>query len=85
MSDIHFECEKCHQHLTVESAGAGESIACPNCGAPLVVPLPAMPPDFDCATTTSTPEATRSALSTAPPVAAGTPREPCAKFLQPVR
>jgi transcription elongation factor Elf1 len=36
--DIHFECEKCGQHLVIDIAAAGLTIQCSACGADLTVP-----------------------------------------------
>jgi chromosome segregation ATPase len=37
-SDIRFECNKCGQHLVVESAGAGLTADCPICNTTVTVP-----------------------------------------------
>ena len=42
--DITFACDKCGQSLTVEEAGAGMTIDCPNCGKPTYVPSKSTPP-----------------------------------------
>jgi DNA-directed RNA polymerase subunit RPC12/RpoP len=36
--DIIFDCPKCNQELTVDSAGAGSELSCPTCGEKIVVP-----------------------------------------------
>ena len=36
--EITFVCDKCGQSLTVDEAGAGMTIDCPNCGKPTYVP-----------------------------------------------
>jgi pullulanase len=38
-----FECPYCDQSLQVESAGAGQTIHCPTCGKPVVIPDPNAP------------------------------------------
>src|SRR4051812_14673411 len=38
--DIRFECNKCGQHLVVESAGAGLTADCPICNTTVTVPPP---------------------------------------------
>src|ERR1017187_8388909 len=44
--DITFACDKCGQSLTVDEAGAGMTIDCPNCGKPTYVPSrSAVPPE----------------------------------------
>src|SRR3954469_4840355 len=35
-----FECPTCSQSLEVENAGAGQTIHCPTCGQPVIVPDP---------------------------------------------
>src|ERR1017187_6788332 len=42
--DITFACDKCGQSLTVDEAGAGMTIDCPNCGKPTYVPSRSMVP-----------------------------------------
>ena len=38
MSDIKFNCPQCGQHLAVDAAGAGMTVACPKCGQATSVP-----------------------------------------------
>jgi DNA-directed RNA polymerase subunit RPC12/RpoP len=38
MSDIKFNCPQCGQHLAVDAAGAGTTVACPKCGQSIIVP-----------------------------------------------
>ena len=38
MSDIFFTCGSCEKHLVVDDAGAGVSINCPDCNAPVSIP-----------------------------------------------
>ena len=38
-ADIRFECNKCGQHLVVESAGAGLTADCPICDTSVTVPV----------------------------------------------
>src|SRR5437868_14882409 len=35
-----FECPNCTQSLEVENAGAGQTIHCPTCGEPVIIPDP---------------------------------------------
>jgi DNA-directed RNA polymerase subunit RPC12/RpoP len=37
-SDIHFECNACHQPIEVNAEAAGQEFRCPECGEKLVVP-----------------------------------------------
>ena len=39
MADIYFMCS-CQKHLAVDEAGAGQTVACPDCGKPVEVPKP---------------------------------------------
>lgn len=36
--DIHFNCEKCQQHLVIDETGAGMTMPCPKCRTVLTVP-----------------------------------------------
>ncbi|HAB15923.1 MAG TPA: hypothetical protein DCE44_05680 [Verrucomicrobiales bacterium] len=38
--DIVFKCPSCHQQLEVEAAAAGQTIGCPACGKPILIPQP---------------------------------------------
>jgi len=38
VSDIKFNCPQCGQHLAVDAASAGTTVACPNCSELIVVP-----------------------------------------------
>jgi hypothetical protein len=38
---IHFQCPHCDKSLVVEAAGAGLTVACPDCSNNIVVPAPA--------------------------------------------
>lgn len=39
MADLEFNCPKCDGHLVVDEVGAGKQVKCPDCGAPIVIPL----------------------------------------------
>ncbi|HNQ87539.1 MAG TPA: hypothetical protein PKM73_02765 [Verrucomicrobiota bacterium] len=41
MSEIKFSCEKCNQHILVDSKDAGRKLVCPSCGTQIVIPKPA--------------------------------------------
>jgi DNA-directed RNA polymerase subunit RPC12/RpoP len=43
MSDIKFNCPQCGTHLAVDAAGAGMTVACPNCGQAIIVPSALLP------------------------------------------
>lgn len=42
-SDIKFHCPNCTQRLAIETGTAGQTVSCPNCARPLMVP-PVLPP-----------------------------------------
>jgi len=43
MSDIYFKCHGCQKQLVVDSAGAGQAIACPQCNSVLTIPTQYVP------------------------------------------
>jgi hypothetical protein len=42
-ADIHFNCPRCGQSLSVEKAGAGMAVNCPNCNAQIEIPRSSAP------------------------------------------
>jgi len=38
--DIHFVCEHCDKHLSIDAQGAGMIVKCVDCGHPIIVPPP---------------------------------------------
>lgn len=44
MPDIKFVCANCQQHLEAPDAMAGETVDCPACQKPIVVPAPKTAP-----------------------------------------